>query len=204
MDKQPTRVCSKCRRDLPLDCFYKCNRGTKKLDYWCKECKEEQRRERLLRTPPLPKPPKAEVNTKTCRDCGRDLPLDCYPKNVGFKSGIDSRCKECNTAHRRQLYLAQKATKETQAPAVNTPPVCLRLDSYLMAVQPKGATPQEYATALRDQEAEARRGNCQFSHRCPDRIDCSVAEQTLPSYQASNFNDLRHEPKHKRRQPLED
>lgn len=204
MDKQPTRVCSKCRRDLPLDCFYKSNRGTKKLDYWCKECKEEQRRERLLRTPPPPKPPKAEVNTKTCTKCGQELPLTSFGRHSTCKGGYNSVCKECDAAYHRQLYLAKKATKETKAPVTSHQPICLRLDAYLMGVQPKNTTPQEYATALRDQEHEARRGNCQFSHRCPDRKQCPVAVQTLPPYQASNPKNSSHDPNYKRRQPLED
>lgn len=33
---------------------------------------------------------------KQCRDCKKLKSLDCFLKNKGFKSGIDTLCKECN------------------------------------------------------------------------------------------------------------
>ena len=39
------------------------------------------------------------METKVCKKCGRELPLDQYFRNKAMKDGHDSQCKECKTAY---------------------------------------------------------------------------------------------------------
>lgn len=42
------------------------------------------------------------ISYKICTKCGESKPLESYPKNARYKSGIDARCKQCrNSANKK-------------------------------------------------------------------------------------------------------
>lgn len=40
-----TKICSKCGRELPIECFYKCKSNKDGLFCWCKDCQKQHRKQ---------------------------------------------------------------------------------------------------------------------------------------------------------------
>lgn len=55
------------------------------------------------------------METKVCKKCGRELPLDQYFRNKATKDGHDSQCKECKTAYTLEYPKKYRARKREQA-----------------------------------------------------------------------------------------
>ena len=55
------------------------------------------------------------METKVCKKCGRELPLDQYFRNKATKDGHDSQCKECKTAYALEYQKKYRARKREQA-----------------------------------------------------------------------------------------
>ena len=55
------------------------------------------------------------METKVCKKCGRELPLDQYFRNKAMKDGHDSQCKECKTAYTLEYQKKYRARKREQA-----------------------------------------------------------------------------------------
>lgn len=47
-------------------------------------------------------------NTKICKKCGRELPLECFGKDKRSKDGLQHWCKSCKKQHNKQ-YRAEHA-----------------------------------------------------------------------------------------------
>ena len=43
-------------------------------------------------------------NTKICKKCGRELPLECFSKLKHSKDGLQAYCKECQKQYFKQYY----------------------------------------------------------------------------------------------------
>lgn len=52
-----------------------------------------------------------EVTTKVCSKCGENKPLDCYHKDLGFKSGLKARCKSCISVEKKQYWSENKSSR---------------------------------------------------------------------------------------------
>jgi hypothetical protein len=50
---------------------------------------------------------------KTCRKCGRTLPLECFSPNKSHKDGLSHHCKECRSEYFKEQYLCGKRTVDT-------------------------------------------------------------------------------------------
>lgn len=48
------------------------------------------------------------VNTKVCKKCGRELPLDSFSKDKMMADGHKSACKECSAEYLRTLRAKKK------------------------------------------------------------------------------------------------
>lgn len=106
----PTKVCSRCHRELPLDQFSK-NR-TRKDGYQreCKDCQRElsqslykKRKEGRKEEAATVEPPK----TKVCAKCGRELPIENFGTNKRATDGHKSYCRDCENENCRK-YRAKK------------------------------------------------------------------------------------------------
>ena len=76
------------------------------------------------------------METKKCRCCGRELPLDEFTKN-GF--GYTNVCKECNSKNRSESQKRRKALKQQAVDALNARN--LRLQDF---------SPRELMTRLKE------------------------------------------------------
>lgn len=43
------------------------------------------------------------METKICRICGEEKPIDAFSKNNQYKDGYDTRCKTCMNAYQQTL-----------------------------------------------------------------------------------------------------
>lgn len=49
------------------------------------------------------------METKVCKKCGRELPVEEFYKTPGYKDGLDSVCKECRKDRMKENYKARKS-----------------------------------------------------------------------------------------------
>ena len=98
------KICSKCRRELPLSSFGKDIHQPDGLEYSCKECSLKRRRD-YLKT----KRTKEEIfqtranlekGTKICSKCRREFSLDHFHKCKNSYDGFGGQCIFCERAYR--------------------------------------------------------------------------------------------------------
>lgn len=92
-----SKLCTKCRRDLPLNQFHKDTRKSDGLGCWCKECKAASQKAFASR-------PKIEATEKTCTKCERLLPIEQFHNNKNTEDGHTYWCKDCTNAHVDRWY----------------------------------------------------------------------------------------------------
>lgn len=52
------------------------------------------------------------METKICKKCGQELPLENFSKNAKMKDGLQNHCKACASEYSRQLWKRKKAQKK--------------------------------------------------------------------------------------------
>ena len=72
--------------------------------------------------------------TKTCRRCGRTLPLDAFNRNRKAKDGLDHQCRECKHKSDRQRRNAKWARRAAEAE--HTEAEVRGLASFLKSLDP--------------------------------------------------------------------
>lgn len=91
-----TKRCCTCKQYMPLDLFSRNRRNKDGLQYSCKECQKEYRREHYDNRP--------VDSSKECSACGITKPASEYYKDKTTKSGLRSTCAECTRAHVNSNY----------------------------------------------------------------------------------------------------
>lgn len=49
------------------------------------------------------------METKVCRLCGKEKPIEEFGRNNQYPDGRDTRCKKCRNAYVNQIYHAKKS-----------------------------------------------------------------------------------------------
>ena len=52
------------------------------------------------------------METKICKKCGRELPLENFSKNAKMKDGLQNHCRACASEYSRQMWQRKKAQKK--------------------------------------------------------------------------------------------
>lgn len=52
------------------------------------------------------------METKICKKCGRELPLDNFSKNAKMKDGLQNHCRACASEYSRNIWKRKKAQKK--------------------------------------------------------------------------------------------
>lgn len=50
----------------------------------------------------------AKPETKSCQDCGEELPIDSFPRNIVQPDGFSVRCVPCSQVWRRRRALERE------------------------------------------------------------------------------------------------
>lgn len=54
------------------------------------------------------------METKICRKCGRELPIENFYTNKSLKGGHDNCCKECKSAYSKEWQKKNREKKKAQ------------------------------------------------------------------------------------------
>lgn len=52
------------------------------------------------------------METKICKKCGQELPLENFSKNAKMKDGLQNHCRACASEYSRQIWQRKKAQKK--------------------------------------------------------------------------------------------
>lgn len=52
------------------------------------------------------------METKICKKCGQELPLENFSKNAKMKDGLQNHCRACASEYSRQIWQRKKAKRK--------------------------------------------------------------------------------------------
>lgn len=90
----------------------------------------------------------ANIKTKRCPKCGRVLTVDNFNKSNTVKSGLQSRCRECQIADNKAQYLKRKAAAMKRKSVVAVTPPANR-NPKLSDFQPRELIAELHALGYR-------------------------------------------------------
>ena len=97
MADMDTKVCSRCKRELDVDKFYKDSRSNSGFKWQCKDCtRENYKNIRAQLNYDIPQ-------KKACTKCKRELASDNFYKNKNEKYGLGSHCKDCHKHYHNKI-----------------------------------------------------------------------------------------------------
>lgn len=116
------KKCTKCGKKYPKTkeyFYYNDNYGRLKSE--CKECSKEymkikrSNKEQIKGKAGRPKTIVETGEDLKCRICGETFPYtsEYFPINKAYKSGLETRCRTCQTAYEREKY-AQRRAKQNK------------------------------------------------------------------------------------------
>lgn len=101
-----TKVCSRCREELPVDNFGRRKVSNDGLDTYCRVCLNQIERGRRVEKRKLK--PKAKLSYKFCCVCKVELSIGEFHKDSKNKDGTSSRCKACKKKYYKEYYELNK------------------------------------------------------------------------------------------------
>lgn len=102
-DPNKTKVCSSCGLEKSQSEFHRDSISVDGCTVYCKQCVKEKD---ILRRQ---KAPVVTSETKVCRDCKKNLPLDAFYKNAYGTQGRSAYCKNCQAMRSKINYEKNKA-----------------------------------------------------------------------------------------------
>lgn len=102
----PSKVCSACKKEKPLDCFHKQKRGKYGTESKCKECKSAQDKIRNARNHSTIDQTRLLISCKLCTKCNQEKSVNDFHKSGSHPSGYNSACKECTKKYHLQRPIA--------------------------------------------------------------------------------------------------
>ena len=125
-EKQDGGRCGDCAFFVakPSSLSFTCSRTGREVGYlWQKPCfKKKEIMEEALNT----------AGTKVCKVCGRELPLDKFPRKAKARDGYGATCKECVG---RNIAAVKKSNKEVsdkpEFPQEDKPGNCVAADPWV-------------------------------------------------------------------------
>jgi hypothetical protein len=88
-----TKVCTRCRAELPLSSFGVRRASPDGLQGYCRACVSAWAREHRPRK--LKNAPPVGPGEKWCRRCDTIKPLDAFARNLRAGDGLQGQCREC-------------------------------------------------------------------------------------------------------------
>lgn len=108
-----TKRCPKCGQNLPLDEFYIKNG---KPHYMCKSCVKKYNVEHARKIKAAKAEAAQKAGVKTCKTCGRELPLDAFGGHAKTPDGKATVCLECMREKIRKIHQKAYGSKTVPDP----------------------------------------------------------------------------------------
>lgn len=127
--EQPTKICSKCGIEKPLDQFSAHVSSKDGIRAYCRVCASEYIKQynhdhpRKPRENPLPVPP--GTTSKVCAECHVEKPLDDFAKSKSGRFGVRSRCRACRLEEERLRRSQFSKPRPTSPDTSMTSKLCL-------------------------------------------------------------------------------
>lgn len=107
------KVCTNCKRELPLKFFYKSKYSSDGFKHKCKDCcKEYNKNHPQKRTQQKSESTQQVIPTRQCPRCGKMLPLTSFYPNKTRKDGLQVWCKDCQLEYTRQQNKKRQQVKQ--------------------------------------------------------------------------------------------
>lgn len=101
MEKIKTKICSHCKKELDINCFYKKRTSKDGLQYVCKECQKKEMKKSQEKNTKKNKIVNY-VGYKICRRCQKKLKKINFQKNRTTKDGLNAYCKICCSENKKK------------------------------------------------------------------------------------------------------
>lgn len=98
------RICTKCKRLLPLSEFSKLKHGKYGLRSNCRSCDHEAWRERTEKRKRNRERGEGIITHKTCNRCGQNLSIEHFWQDKSTIDGKAKSCKNCQREYARNYY----------------------------------------------------------------------------------------------------
>jgi len=110
-----TKVCSRCRRELPLSRFAKRAASRDGLQNYCRQCTAEWAQEHRPRKQRVG--PAVAEGMKWCRRCEVVRPMADFPKHSKTRDGLQVYCRTCFAdSYRQRRAAAGKVVRPADVP----------------------------------------------------------------------------------------
>ena len=107
LTKNRDKVCPKCKKELPIECFSKNKNKKSGLNSWCKRCmKKEYYRKHPKRI--------AKDGFKICSKCKKEFPAtnEFFNRAKREKDGLDNCCRKCSREYHRKYSREHKEKRD--------------------------------------------------------------------------------------------
>lgn len=102
------KMCTKCKRVLPLNYFIKRSDSKNAYRSHCRDCRTLDNSQLKLRNKLKEleqEMNKTTITHKTCRDCNEEKEISKFYKNKGVKDGYENYCKVCSNIRKEKSVL---------------------------------------------------------------------------------------------------
>lgn len=123
------------------------------------------------------------METKICRECGRELPVSEFNKKRCSKDGLQERCRECFSVYNRKRYASNREKFKSDVRRYRQENPCNELETRLKACK-KNPTAKNAYMAI---DAAIRAGVLERPERCSG-CGCSNAEHRIEAHH-SDYSD---------------
>ena len=109
-----TKVCNRCHRMLPITAFNRKSNTKDGYQFQCKECQAEMARQLYQKRKEEQAKAVSVPETKTCRQCGRELPVSMFGNAPKNQHGLKSYCRDCENENCRKYRAKRKAARQKE------------------------------------------------------------------------------------------
>lgn len=100
------------------------------------------------------------METKTCKKCGRELPLSEFNKDKSRKDGLQRMCKKCKKQYQKQYYQEHKEEKAEYDKKYNQEHKEEKAEYYKQYLSTPMGRAKNLACSYRQADKDANRGEC--------------------------------------------
>lgn len=106
-----SKTCRQCKRDRPVEQFYKSSSAKDGYQSWCADCHLAAQRARATKYRLRQGANERGTGTKLCPTCQRDRAKSNFYLCAKTKDGLQFQCKDCDRVTRAETYRRSQRRK---------------------------------------------------------------------------------------------